>query len=238
MQLSSEEWGKFYNLSMLSELVSSIEREELLWQTKEMMKLTSAGDKVLEIGSGTGATSIYLALKNRICTALDYALPCLVLTSRAASRLKCPVRTVFSDATKELPFQDNEFDFVFQAGLLEHFHKEQRINLLRNWGRVGKCMVSIIPNAASLAYRAGKAMMEQDGTWEYGLELPQFTLYDEFAEAGFKVTSEYTIGEKHALEFLPKEHPLRQVLSWWVSNNICGDNCGQGYLLVTVGVKR
>jgi hypothetical protein len=98
-------------------------------------------------------------------------------------------------------------------------------------------MVSIIPNAASLAYRVGKAMMEKANTWEYGLELPQYSLRQEFLEAGMRVTEEYTIGEDHALNFLPKRHYLHDALHRWQKENICEDNCGQGYLLVTVGER-
>ncbi|MFM8314131.1 MAG: class I SAM-dependent methyltransferase [Deltaproteobacteria bacterium] len=236
-QLTSSGWAQHYNPSLVEGLVESLGRDNLSWQTVDMMKHTRPGEKVLEIGSGSGATSLHLARNGRICTALDFAEPCLELTRAAAKRLNCQVDTLFADATKELPFADNTFDVVFQAGLLEHFHREERVKLLRQWGRVGKRQVSIIPNAGSLAYRVGKAWMEKKGTWSYGLELPQYTLYGEFAEAGFRVVNEYTIGENHALEFLPKYHPLRLMLKWWIANNPCEDNCAQGYLLVTVGEK-
>lgn len=237
-KLTSSEWAEHYNPSILEGLVEGLSRNELSWQTRDMIDHTHSGERVLEIGSGSGATSLHLARNDRICTALDFAQPCLDLAEQAAVRLGCPLKTVFADATQKLPFEDNAFDVVFQAGLLEHFHKDDRIKLLRQWGRVGKRMVSIIPNAGSLAYRMGKARMERKGTWSYGLELPQYSLFGEFADAGFHVTSEYTIGESHALEFLPRYHPLRLMLRWWIDNNPCEDNCGQGYLLVTVGEKR
>jgi SAM-dependent methyltransferase len=203
-----------------------------------MLKLSSKSDKVLEIGCGSGQTSLFLSLNNRTVTAIDYSKPSLELVKAASQKLKCSVKTIYADATQELPFKDNEFDVVFQAGLLEHFDKDERIRLLKNWGKAGKKMVSIIPNAASLAYRVGKAKMEKDGTWEYGLELPQYSLFQEFYEAGFIITKEYTIGETHALNFLPEKHYLRLALQKWQKENICDDNCGQGYLLVTIGIKQ
>lgn len=87
----------------------------------------------MEIGSGSGATSINLALENRKTTALDFSKACLYLTKKIAENLKCSVDLVYTDATKELPFSDDEFDIVFQAGLLEHFEKEKRIELLKLW---------------------------------------------------------------------------------------------------------
>jgi ubiquinone/menaquinone biosynthesis C-methylase UbiE len=236
-QLNSDQWAEHYNKTIIDSVVDSITKENLFFQTIEMLKLTSVGEKVLEIGCGSGQTSLYLSLKNRMVTALDFSKQVLELLNIASVKLHCHVETIFADATELLPFQEDEFDVVFQAGLLEHFEKEERALLLKRWGKVGKRMISIIPNAASLAYRVGKAQMEKDGTWEYGKELPQYSLYQEFYDAGFQIINEYTIGEAHSLNFLPEKHYLRMALQKWQQENICGDNCGQGYLLVTVGKK-
>jgi hypothetical protein len=170
--------------------------------------------------------------------ALDNAQDSVALVSAAAQALHSSCEVRLADAEKELPFADSAFDVVFQAGLLEHFHAEERIRLCKIWGRVAKRMISIIPNAASLAYRLGKARMEHRGTWPYGLELPQYSLAQDFAAAGFNLTAEYTVGERHALEFLPKWHPLRLILSRIFSKGWLSDNAGQGYLLVTIGKKQ
>jgi ubiquinone/menaquinone biosynthesis C-methylase UbiE len=234
--LTAEEWGGHYNTSLVEGLMAALRQKEYSWQTQQMLELTSVGESVLEVGSGTGATSLALALSGRKATALDFAQPCLDLAVLAATRLECPIDVVLADATQELPFEDSAFDWVFQAGLLEHFERETRVQLLKNWGRVASRMVSIIPNAASIAYRYGKARMEKNGSWPYGLELPQYSLKNEFLEAGYKVTDEFTIGEEHSLTFLPRWHPLRQILKWWIKQND-EDNCGQGYLLVTIGER-
>jgi SAM-dependent methyltransferase len=219
-------------------LVTGIKKETFTWQTREMLELTCIGERVLEIGSGSGQTSLVLSLNGRKATALDFSSSCLELADLAAKQLNCNLTTIFANACDPLPFKDEEFDVIFQAGLLEHFEKSERINLLKNWGRAGKRMVSIIPNAASLAYRTGKAIMEHERTWQYGKELPQYSLFQDFFAAGFVVTQEYTIGEDHALNFLPPKHYLRKAIENWQRENICEDNCGQGYLLVTVGKKN
>ena len=236
-RLTSEQWGEHYNISQVNNLVESVLKSELSSQSEEMLKLTKPGEKILEVGSGSGATTLTLAMKGRECTALDYSQACLDLTFEASKKLGCSIDVVLTDAEKGLPFEDNYFDVVFQAGLLEHFQQDERIRLLKLWGRVGKRMVSIIPNASSLAYRIGKARMEKKGTWAYGLELPQYSLIGEFHDAGFKVTKEYTIGAEHALAFLPKWHYVRIAIEMWLKKNPCEDNCHQGYLLVTVGEK-
>lgn len=210
----------------------------LSFQSREMLKLSREGERILEIGSGSGATSCYLAKNGRVSTALDFSENALLCAKGVAEKMGISIETVFADATSDLPFAENQFDVIFQAGLLEHFEQEMRIKLLKNWGKYGKRMVSIIPNAASIAYRTGKAMMEQNGTWEYGLELPQYSLQSEFEQAGFHVLKEYTIGAEHALEFLPAKFWLRKAMERWLKENPTGDDCGQGYLLVTLGEKK
>lgn len=238
-RLTPKEWGQHYNAQMTDAVVRGVLEKRYSTQTQEMLKLTKPHERVLEIGCGSGATTLTLASEGRECTAMDNAPDAVALVSTAAQSLHlacCDVQ--FADATSPLPFADNAFDVAFQAGLLEHFHREERIRLLSLWGRVSRRMVSLIPNAASLAYRLGKARMERKNTWPYGLEMPQYSLAQDFAAAGFAVCNEYTVGETHALEFLPRWHPLRLMLAALFSSGILEDNGGQGYLLVTVGVKH
>lgn len=236
-RLSPEEWGQHYNPALLRGVVQGVREKRYSAQTAEMLKLAHPQERVLEIGCGSGATSLALACEGRICTAIDNSADATSLVSAAAAHLQCPCEVLFADAAQELPFEDNAFDVSFQAGLLEHFHQEERVQLLASWGRVSKRMVSLIPNAASLAYRVGKARMEKKGTWAYGLEMPQYSLAQEFSAVGFAVTAEYTIGEDHALQFLPWWHPLRLILKKIYASELLTDNAGQGYLLVTVGEK-
>lgn len=234
-KLSKEEWAAHYNSSQVDNLVNSILGNELSVQTREIIKIVEKGAKTLEIASGSGQTSICLALNGVNATALDFEQKCLDLTNLASVRLGSKVKTVCTDASQQLPFSENEFDYIFHAGLLEHFTKEERISLLKLWRPYCKTMISMVPNAASLAYRVGKSIMENEGRWEYGIETPLYTQIDEFIEAGYKVSKEYTIGAEHALNFLPVEHPLRKTINDWIESDLCSDNAGQGYLLVTIG---
>ena len=113
--------------------------------------------------------------------------------------------------------------------------------MLREWARVtsGK-IITLVPNAAAVAYRAGKALQEEQGRWPYGLETPILTMRDDFEAAGLRVLSEFSVGAKHALTFLPEDHRLRKSLSSWMNSLSQSEleDCNQGYLLVTIGSKR
>lgn len=199
--LTTEEWASHHNHRDLRGLVSNVRNSAYSAQTLAMIDISGSGKKILEVGSGSGETSLALQSKGNTCTALDFTQSCLDLTRSAGEELGLEVQTVFADATQPLPFNSNTFDLVFQAGLLEHFEREQRIELLRIWGACTTRMVSIIPNAASVAYQLGMAYQKEKGIWQYGLELPQFSLQEEFREAGFRVVKEYTIAKEAGLTF-------------------------------------
>lgn len=96
-------------------------------------------------------------------------------------------------------------------------------------------MISMIPNAASIPYRVGKAILEKNGEWDYGLEIPKHSFQYEFASAGILVEKEYTIGTEWAQRFLTKRHYIRNFLAKLEKDGYNLDDFMQGYLLVTIG---
>lgn len=205
--------------------------EEILWRTLP-------GDRVLEVGSGTGEISLLLAQAGRIVTMLDLSERSLAFARECAQGLGVDVRAVCGDALRPLAFSDASFDCVWSSGLLEHFGDDDRRGMLREWGRVSADRVILLtPNASSVAYRAGKALQEAEGRWPYGLEMPRRSFVDDFAAAGLAVTDEFSIGAKHALQFVPRQHPLRRELERWLSSMTPAEqvDTNQGYLLITCG---
>lgn len=43
---------------------------------------------------------------------------------------------VVADASLPLPFPDNSFDLVYASHILEHFHRDQTVDVLKMWSRV------------------------------------------------------------------------------------------------------
>lgn len=234
-QLNVQQWSELYNVKLLNSVIEQIKNKNYSVQTKELLNVVPIGSSVLEIGSGTGASSLCLAQKGCKVTALDYSHECLDLTKAAAKELKIDIDTVCADATKDLPFEEKQFDYIFHAGLLEHFTHDEQIQMLSNWRKYCKTMISLVPNASSLAYRVGKKEMEENGTWQYGVENPLLTQRDIFKEAGYKVEKEYSIGRKHSLNFLQSNSELRKILEKYIDENKITSDFNQGYLLVTIG---
>lgn len=183
-RLEKEEWGELYNKEQLEQVINSIMTDQVFCWTEELLKISSEGIACVKWDVALGKVFAYLQKHGRNVTALDFSKECVELVDMVNRKMDLGMRVVCADATKPLPFEEKEFDYIYQCGLLEHFHTEERIALLKNWGRYTKHMISMIPNAASIAYRTGKKMMEQQGVWSYGLELPQYSLGSEFEQAG------------------------------------------------------
>lgn len=233
--LTKEEWSCHCNIELLDRIKEDIEKNVVPCWSKELLKLTSVGEKCCEIGCGTGQTSVYLAKNGRNITAIDYSENSMYLLNELSKYINVKIDVRCLDATQKMPFQEQEFDTIFHCGLLEHFERKQQIDMLKNWRRFSKRMISMVPNAASLAYRIGKSILEDTGKWKYGLETPRFSLISEFIAAGYCEIQEYTIGTEHALNFLPQKHYLRGSIERLIQDNYDLDSMGQGYLLVTIG---
>lgn len=235
-RLTAQGWAGIYNEDKLDSVMEHLRSDEYSPWTTEMFNLTKVGETILEIGCGSGETSLALAKKGRIVSALDFSKSSIKLVDEAVKRYGSGinVQTYCLDAMGELPFTDQQFDCVFHAGLLEHFSQNERIDMLKKWKRICKRMVSMIPNADSVPYRMWKERLERENQWPYGIEMPQRTLQEDFLKAGYGEIKEYTIGFEYALNYLPKEHYVRKAFQNIMEDGYKVDDWGQGYLLVTI----
>jgi SAM-dependent methyltransferase len=204
-RLTADEWNRILISSDQEKLIVSHARNGIIssWG-RELLNATKPGMAVLEIGSGSGEISLYLAKEGRKVTLLDLSLQNLTFSRQCAKDLGISVTTVEADALLGLPFLDESFDWVWSSGLLEHFSFQERKNILHEQCRITrKGVITLVPNAACVAYRAGKDYQEERGFWLYGLETPILTLREEYEAAGLRVDSEYSVGFQHAFNFLP-----------------------------------
>lgn len=233
--LTNSEWATHYNIKQLNSVINTIKSGNVQPWANELLNIIPERSKCLEIGCGSGVSSLWLAKNGRSVVALDYTRESIELVEGASQKLDVKIDTCYCDATTVLPFEYGEFDYIYQCGLLEHFDTNQQIELLGKWGKYGKNMISMIPNSVSLPYMIGKKMMEEQGIWEYGLEIPKSSLYKEFNMAGFSDIKEYSIGSEWSTKFLPDGHILKRAFLELLNDNYDLDKYMQGYLLVTMG---
>lgn len=206
-----------------------------------ILEQTTDCHRILEVGSGTSEISLALALRGHDVTLVDYCEESLAFSRECAKILGVMITTICSDATTRLPFNDDAFDCTWTSGLMEHFHTAQRREMFREQVRItASKVISMVPNAAALAYHVGKLQKEENGTWRYGLEMPLYTQQEDFLKSDLEIVEETTLAPQHALCFLETDHPLRKSLEQMMANKTERElsPLRQGYLLATVGVKR
>ena len=81
-RLSREQWGEMYNETTLENVINHLENGCFNVQTQEILKITHEGEHVLEIGCGTGESSLALSKEGRFVSALDYSVQSIQLVSR------------------------------------------------------------------------------------------------------------------------------------------------------------
>jgi ubiquinone/menaquinone biosynthesis C-methylase UbiE len=218
--LSPKKWNKsFIGDSTVDNFIGM--KKDNKWVIP-ILENTSKGNKVLELGSGSGVLSSILSEKGRKLTLVDFSEDNLDFSKTLFRKLDLKAEFIKSNVLNKFPFKNKSFDCVFSSGLLEHFNDKEIIKILKESKRVSrKLVISLMPNANSLPYHLGKLIQEKEGKWIYGKETPKTSMKELFEKAGLKIIEEYSIDP------IFKEY------------NKLGESriklINQGYLLVTIG---
>lgn len=131
----------------------------------EVARLVKAGDKVLEVGAGTGILGWPLAQAGIEVTCLDNDEEVLRMCWVNAKVLGADIKYVFGDAF-EIPFEDNSFNLAYSEGLLEHYSDEEIHRLLKEQLRVAPIVVVGVPLAGCKDIPFGNERWLSVSEWE------------------------------------------------------------------------
>jgi len=143
---------------------------ETYWQERGRMKMKpryfvfarwiKPGSKVLDIGGGDGVFGEFLRDELR-CDVV-----CLDISEHALKMAKeRGLKTVLADATKRLPFADDEFDYTISSEFIEHIPNAE--DAVREAMRITKKYFLVsFPNAAYWRYRLQMLMGRTPKQWE------------------------------------------------------------------------
>jgi ubiquinone/menaquinone biosynthesis C-methylase UbiE len=158
--ISWDDYWKTYSTSK-AERWMIFERHKIL--TEYIDKINRDRKKVIEIGCGFGSNITLLSERRNDCDcyALDYSEESVKLVKERIPN------TVLADC-RDTGFENDFFDVVYSAGLMEHFRDEKP--LLSEWKRILKpdgFLVTFIPARFSLWQLYQLIHL---GNWQHGYE--------------------------------------------------------------------
>ncbi len=117
----------FYDESMMEDTRLSKSRQgqlEYITTMHYIQKYLSAGDKILEIGAGTGAYSLALARKGHDVTAIELSEKNLEVLQQKSVGIK-NIIPMQGDALNLSRLDDNSFDITLLFGPMYHLYEEK-----------------------------------------------------------------------------------------------------------------
>ncbi|MFA5967361.1 MAG: class I SAM-dependent methyltransferase [Patescibacteria group bacterium] len=171
------DWSEYYAAGL--ELDSYI--RNLYGQREFLAEIVATNSqKILEVGAGTGAMSIFLSQLGLDVTTLDNDPAVLKGAEKARQEFGGHNQIVAGDAFK-LPFPDNSFDLIFHQGLLEHFTNVQIQQLLDEQLRVAPLVILSVPNANYPRRDFGNERLLRKKDWENVLRPYQVKMNRDYA---------------------------------------------------------
>ena len=202
-----------------------------------------SGQRILEVGSGSGLVSLGLARKGARVALCDIS-PEAVKYSSAVFESAGVQAEIVQASILDLPFEDGTFDVTWNAGVIEHFEGEEQLRALREMLRVTKSdgrVIVAVPWAGARIYSRAKAFADRHKMWQPGYEAP----ISSFKEIAPKIPA--TLEREYATGFLAQFHFMKYYFArppWlkkvWaglvevLSARIFYLNSRPGYLLVAV----
>lgn len=174
------------------------------------------GKKSLEVGSGTGLGSAYLASRGAIVHLVDISKQSLKF-SKAYFATKKLTGRFYEQNAFAMKFPKESFDYVWNGGVIEHFCDEEKILMIKNmWKLVkpGGRLLITVPNANDILFMAAKKILEIRKKWAFGSEddLTVRRVKSLARSAGIQKFSVYAYNPVVGIWFFPYGRELTNIL--------------------------
>jgi ubiquinone/menaquinone biosynthesis C-methylase UbiE len=136
MNSSYDEWDQIYRKYPLEELGWELGKPRPILVEFVEKELIRKG-KALDICCGAGTNAVYLAKKGFEVIGIDISPTAVKFAKRKAEQAKVKIEVRVQNFLN-LPFADQEFDFVFDMGCFHHVKPEDRLKFIKGVHRVLK----------------------------------------------------------------------------------------------------
>ncbi len=160
------------------------------------------GSRIIEVGCSTGITSFILNDKfDR--TLLDLNSEAIALSQALFKHFQKKATFIVGDMFR-MALPDESFDVVFNSGVVEHFEYADRVNALKEYGRILKSegvLLVAFPNHFSKPYKRAYQYLNKRGKWPYPKEIALYDMRQELSEAGFRLRERLVFDRKTPLDY-------------------------------------
>ena len=149
------------------------------------------GIRAIEVGSGPGHDSLALAESGLQVYGVDWSRIGLQAGRDLYRDEGFVLRAACADI-RALPFRDDSFDFVWNAGVLEHFQDDDVARILsemRRIARPGGTILAVVPNRFYFWYQAHlslKRLLRRDHQYSFERAFTARYLVAKFRRCGFE----------------------------------------------------
>jgi hypothetical protein len=152
--------------------------------------------RVMSAGCGRGLIDYWLIqVFGFKITLLDNSKNCIKNLQKSFRKVDKAKYELCYASIFEIPYPDNTFDLVWNAGVLEHFQEKDLYLALKEMTRVSsRYLLCSVPNMRSKPYMLAKKFLEENDLWKYGYENPKLSLRKELKNCGLEVKAEFPIG--------------------------------------------
>jgi glycosyltransferase involved in cell wall biosynthesis len=194
-----QKWDEIYaDMPLLEEdeAMTSFNKEFL----ETITRILPPGSKTLEAGAGGGWQSLALGRSGKFdVTLCDFSKEALAYSSKIFERQS--VAATFRQENVLDPGRQ-EFDLVFNSGVLEHYKLEEQVAFIRGMAsRSRRYVLVLVPNRMCYWYWLWRIQKAGEGKWPYGKEVPLVDLSAAFKAAGLTFIGHKYLGADWAESF-------------------------------------
>lgn len=198
--------------------------------------------RIIEIGCGSGFTSIALAQRGAKCAILDISPISLesAVSNFVAAGLPVPEHYLADALDSNIP--SNTFDIVWNGGVIEHFFDEGKEKLILEMFRIAKPsgqVIIMVPNRWCWQFQLIQAWQKWRKTWAYGFEddMSPRDLKHMCVRLGFNDYTVYAFNTILGWRWIPKLDRVIKMLGWETLGHHC-QRSWMGFVSVLVIRKQ
>jgi SAM-dependent methyltransferase len=175
-----------------------------------------AGKRIIEVGCGSGFTSLALAQGGAQCALLDLSPEALAGAKAGFARHGLPEPECYLNDALHSTVPSDRFDLVWNGGVIEHFYDAGKALLIQEMLRMAKPggrVVILVPNRWCWQFQIVQAWQKLRGTWKYGFEddMSPRRLRRMAESLGIRQLWTYAFNPVVGWRWVPK---LRRLLNW------------------------